>query len=117
MTANPGHWRYIPCLCRTAFCPLPGSRKAVQKTQITFTAPKVFSCVSMMNVRPAKRRPKEYIVITFGLNQRVLSPRMDAAAEPYPGHWTHHVLVAAPEEIDDELLGWVQAAYRFSLMK
>ena len=41
-------------------------------------------------------------------------PRIDAAVEPYPNRWTHHVLVASEEEIDGELMGWVKAASEFS---
>ena len=96
-------------------CPDSGMR--VQKTQITFTNPKVFACVSMLKVRPAGQRPKEYIVVTFGLDQQVQSPKIDAAAEAHPGRWTHHVLISTPEEIDDQLMTWVQDAYAFSASK
>lgn len=37
--------------------------------------------------------------------------------EPYPGRWTHHVLVSGTEEIDDELMGWVKEAAVFSAGK
>lgn len=95
----------------------PDIGRKVQKTQITFTCPKVFACISMAKVRKAKERPKEYVVVTFGLGAQVQSDRIDVATEPYPGRWTHHVLVAQPEEIDDELLDWVQAAYDFARVK
>lgn len=36
------------------------------------------------------------------------------AVEPYPNRWTHHVLISAPEEIDDELMGWIKEASIFS---
>ncbi len=89
----------------------------VQKTQITFTNPRVFACVSMARVRSAKRRPKEYIVVTLGLGERLVSDRVDAATEPYPGRWTNHIQISQPEELDDELMGWVRAAYIFSAAK
>lgn len=95
----------------------PDAGMRVQKTQITFTNPRVFACASLLKVRRAKDRPKDYIVVTFGLGSRVESPRVDAAVEPYPGRWTHHVLVARAEEIDDELMGWVEASYRFARAK
>ena len=40
-----------------------------------------------------------------------------ASTEAYPGRWTHHVLVGTPDEIDEELLGWVQEAADFSAAK
>ena len=89
----------------------------VQKTQITWSNRYVFACISFAKVRPAKLRPQTYLVVTFGLDHRVESPRIDISTEPYPHRWTHHVLISAPEEIDNELLGWVREAYDFSAAK
>ena len=88
-----------------------------QKTQITWSNRYVFACISFAKVRPAKLRPQTYLVVTFGLDHRVESPRIDIATEPYPHRWTHHVLISAPEEIDGELIGWVREAYDFSTAK
>lgn len=89
----------------------------VQKTQITWSNRYVFACISFAKVRPAKLRPQTYLVVTFGLGHRVESPRIDIATEPYPHRWTHHMLISAPEEIDNEFLGWVREAYDFSAAK
>ena len=45
------------------------------------------------------------------------SPRIDAAVEPYPNRWTHHVPVQGIEEIDEELMGWVKEAAVFAAGK
>ena len=95
----------------------PGSAAVVQKTQITLSNRYVFACISFAKVRPAKLRPQTYLVVTFGLDHHVESPRIDIATEPYPHRWTHHVLISAPQEIDNELLGWVREAYDFSEAK
>lgn len=89
----------------------------VQKTQISFYHKHMFACVSFAKVRKAKERPETYIVVTFGLSHKVESPRIDVATEPYPGRWTHHVLIASEEEIDEELLGWVKEAEAFAVRK
>lgn len=89
----------------------------VQKTQITYSNRHVFACVSFAKVRKAKERPPVYIVVTFGLAYKKESPRIDIATEPYPNRWTHHVLVSREEEIDRELLGWVEEAAAFSAAK
>lgn len=89
----------------------------VQKTQITYSNRHVFACVSFAKVRKAKERPPVYIVVTFGLAYKKESPRIDIATEPYPNRWTHHVLVSEEEEIDGELLGWVEEASAFSAAK
>lgn len=89
----------------------------VQKTQITFTNPRVFAAVSFLPVRKKARRPEHYITVTLGLNRRLDSPRVDASSEPYPGRWTHHLLIASPEEVDGELLDWVREAAAFAAAK
>ncbi|MGN0799609.1 MAG: DUF5655 domain-containing protein [Christensenellales bacterium] len=92
-------------------------RIRVQKTQIAFSNRHNFAFVSFLPVRKAKERPAAYITVTFGLNYRLISPRIDAATEPYPNRWTHHVLIAAPEEIDEELMFWITEASAFSAGK
>ena len=94
-----------------------GVKVKVQKTQITFSNRHNFAFISFLPVRKAKERPEIYVVVTFGLGYRLESPRIDAAVEPYPGRWTHHVLVSGTEEIDDELMRWVKEAAIFSAGK
>lgn len=92
-------------------------RIRVQKTQISFSNRHNFACVSFLPVRKAKERPDVYIVVSFGLNHRLDSPRIDAVAEPYPNRFTHHVLISKPEEIDGELMDWIKEAGSFSAGK
>lgn len=93
---------------------ISGVEVKVQKTQIAFSNRHHFAFVSFLPVRKAKERPQIYIVVTFGLGYRVDSPRIDAAVEPYPGRFTHHVLISVTGEIDDELMGWVRKAAAFA---
>ena len=89
----------------------------VQKTQITFSNRHNFAFVSFLPARKAKDRPETYITVTFGLRYKKESPRIDVASEPYPNRWTHHMLIASVEEIDDELMGWIKEAAEFSADK
>lgn len=89
----------------------------VQKSQISFSNRHNFAFVSFLPARKAKERPQNYITITFGLNHRMDSPRIDIATEPYPNRWTHHILISSPEDIDEELMGWIKEAYEFSAAK
>lgn len=101
-----------------AVCALvPNVEIRVQKTQITYTNPRVFAAVSFLPARRKALRPEHYITITLGLNRRLDSPRVDAASEPYPARWTHHLMIASAEEIDGELLEWVAEAAVFSAGK
>ena len=99
------------------FSEVEGVKAKVQKTQIAFSNRHNFAFVSFLPVRKAKERPEIYIVVTFGLGYRLESPRVDAAVEPYPGRFTHHVLVSGTGEVDDELMGWVKEAAVFSAGK
>ena len=89
----------------------------VQKTQISFSNKHNFAFVSLLPVRKAKQRPETYITVSFGLRYKKESPRIDVASEPYPNRWTHHMLVASVEEVDDELMGWIKEAAEFSACK
>lgn len=93
---------------------VPEVRIKVQKTQISFYNRHMFACVSFARVRKKKDCPDSYIVVTFGLDHRAVSPRIDIATEPYPNRWTHHVLISELSEIDDELMAWVEEAACFS---
>lgn len=88
-----------------------------QKSQITLKNRRVFGAVSFLAARKAKDRPNPYITVTLGLGRQEFSPRIDQAAEPYPGRWTHHIVIGSAEEIDDELMAWVREAYDFAAAK
>ena len=97
----------------TAF---PEASVRVQKTQISFYGRHLFAAVSLP-VRRKKSWPEHCIVVTIGLPGRLESPRVAVAVEPYPGRWTHHVLISEETQIDSELLGWLREAYLFSQSK
>ena len=91
--------------------------KRVQKTQITFSNRHVFACVSFARVKRKAELPMRFIVITLGLPAPLDSERVAVKTEPYPGRWTHHIVVNKPEELDEELLSWVREAYDFAAVK
>ena len=93
---------------------IPDIRIEVKKTQISFFNRHMFAAVSFMPVRKAKNRPDPFITITFGLSYRKESSLIDASTEPYPNRWTHHVMIGAKDEIDDELLSWIIEAAEFA---
>lgn len=86
----------------------------VQKSQISFYSRHLFACVSFARVRKKKDCPAVWIVLTLGLDHRLDSPRIEVATEPYPGRWTHHLLISDPNEVDEELLSWIKEAAAFS---
>ena len=74
----------------------------VQKTQITFSDPRGYLFAS----RP--RRRGGGLMVTFGLSAPLQSPRLFAVANPAPGRYTHHVQVADPADIDEQLMQWIE---------
>lgn len=96
---------------------IPDISIRVQKSQISFYNTHLFACVSFLRIRKKKDCPIPYIVVTFGLRHRVTSPRIDIATEPYPNRWTHHLLISRLEEIDEELMSWIQEAALFAASK
>lgn len=96
---------------------IPGVTVKVSKTQIAFANKRNFAFASFSPCRGVKQRPKTWMTVTFGLGDRKESPRIDAAVEPYPNRWTHHVMVGRVEEIDGELIAWLREAAEFSADK
>ena len=96
---------------------IPDLKITVSKTQISFSNKRSFAFVSFNPCRRAKERPAVWMTVSFGLGYRKETERVDVATEPYPGRWTHHVTVGSPEEIDEELKGWIHTAYSFALIK
>ena len=88
----------------------------VQKSQISFYGRHLFAAASLP-VRRRKDWPKMCLMVTVGLPYRLDSPRVVAASEPYPGRWTHHVLVTEADQIDEELMGWLREAWDFAESK
>lgn len=84
----------------------------VQKTQITFYGRHGFAFVSH-----PRRKKDRGILVSFGLFHQQQSPRIQYFSQPYPNRWTHHMLIQSTQEIDGELMGWLQEAYWFSEQK
>ncbi len=92
----------------------PDVDRRVQKTQITYYNRHVFACISFARVKRKAELPEGYMVITLGLPTPLNSERVAVKTEPYPGRWTHHIVVSRPEELDEELLSWIKDAYVFA---
>lgn len=89
----------------------------VKKTQISLIRRRLFGAVSFTPVRRAKDRPPRWITLTIGLGRRLDSPRIDGVVEPYPGRWTHHLMIGSEAELDEEVLGWLREAAAFAESK
>lgn len=95
----------------------PDMKKRVQKTQITFTGRYVFACASFLRAKRKADMPDPFITLTLGLPCPLESERAAVQTEPYPGRWTVHIVIGKKEEIDEELLNWIGAAWTFAESK
>ncbi len=95
---------------------IPGMTVRVQKSQISFYGRHLFGAASLP-IRRRKDWPERCLVVTVGLSHPLDSPRVAVRVEPYPNRWTHHILIERPEQIDEELLGWLVEAYEFAESK
>lgn len=95
---------------------VPDTAVKVQKSQISFYGRRLYGAASVP-VRRKKGWPPDCLMVTVGLARCEPSPRVTVATEPYPGRWTHHILVTREDEIDAQLLDWLHEAYEFSETK
>jgi len=54
------------------------------------------------------------VVLSFGLDHQIISPRIIEAVETYPNRWTHHLIIEKTSDIDEEVMCWLQQAYMFA---
>lgn len=76
----------------------------VHRTQVSFCDPRPF-CYAWVRSRR--------FYATFGLDVPLEDPRISMVVEPYPNRWTHHVALSGADEVDDQLLSWIEMAWRF----
>lgn len=88
----------------------------VTRTQLSFRNRYVFAMASLP-WRKVKGWPNEYLLVSFGLSYKKESPRIAQSVEAYPNRWTHHVIVERQEQMDEELMGWIDEAYCFAREK
>lgn len=89
-------------------------RREIQKTQVSYYNARMFACISLLRIKRKAEMPHPYITVTFGLGEPCRHPRIGVVTEAAPNRWTHHVLVNSVDEIDDQLMGWLKQAARFS---
>lgn len=94
----------------------PNAVIKVGASQVSFTERYGFAYL-WPPIRRVKGWPEVCLGVTFGLPEQLKHPRIAEAVEPYPGRWTHHVLVSEPEELDSQLMEWIRASHEFSMTK
>lgn len=56
------------------------------------------------------KNPEAEVVLSIALGRHDRSARFREVAHPAARHWTHHLGIGHPDEIDDEVLDWLREA-------
>ena len=115
--AQPGALPLLSALEDVIFTRFPETKRRVGKTQISYYHRFVFACVSLARVKRKAELPRTWLTLSLGLPYPLGSPRAAVKTEACPGRWTTHFVLGAPEELDEELLSWLEEAYAFSERK
>ena len=115
--AQPGALPLLSALEDAIFTRFPETKRRVGKTQISSYHRFVFACVSLARVKRKAELPRTWLTLSLGLPYPLESPRAAVKTEACPGRWTTHFVLGAPEELDEELLSWLEEAYAFSERK
>jgi len=80
------------------------------KTQISFGRHTRFAWIWLPQLWIKKRKANS-ITLAFGLRRRIRHRRIEAAVEPRPGRWTHHVVIERISDFDQLVRTWIREAY------
>jgi len=85
----------------------------ITKSQISFGTKYKFAWVWLPPDSTGKR-PKNSLVLSFGLGHRVESQQIVEAVESYPGRWTHHIIIQEEADLNTNVRKWLKQAYAYS---
>jgi len=83
---------------------------AVTKSQIAFRRARPFAWAWMPG-QYLRGRQVAPLVLSLALPQRDPSPRWKQVVEPRPGRFMHHLELYAATDLDEEVRGWLRAAW------
>jgi Domain of unknown function (DUF5655) len=57
---------------------------------------------------------KAHLILTIKSDRKLLSSRIHRSEKTSSGRYHHEIKLSSPSDIDDELIGWLKAAYLLS---
>jgi hypothetical protein len=82
------------------------------KTQVSFGTARKFAWVWLPQIW-IKAQPDSGITLSFARERRVVHEHIRQAVEPYPGWWTHHVVIRQESDLDEDVKAWLSEPYAF----
>ena len=82
----------------------------VTKSQVAFRRHKAFAWAWIPDRYLHGRHAP--LVLSVSLPERDDSPRWKQVVEPYPGRFMHHMELNSPADVDDDVRGWLRAAWK-----
>jgi len=91
----------------------PNTSFKIQKSQIALIDQKPYGAL-WLPIRPIKERPEVSLILSFGLDHKLVHERIVEVNEPYPNRFMHHILISDVREIDETVIQWLTQAIAFS---
>ena len=88
----------------------PSTELRPRRTQTGFAEKYVYAVAS-------PGAPERYVLLSVVLPEPSGSPRDAMAVEAAPGRYTHHIVIASPEDIDGEALGLAALSHEFAVQR
>ena len=100
--------------CEDLLLSLPGVKRRIHKTQVTFSVKRGFAWV-WPPVRKVSGRPEHYIVVSFISTNRIDDMNIEQSYEPYPNRFTNHVIFHDKCQFEGILRDWLKMAHYLAL--
>jgi hypothetical protein len=81
----------------------------VTKSQVAFRRRRGFAYLWLPGSWLA--RPAAEVVLSVALPRQDGSARFKEVVHPSPRVWMHHLELGSPEELDEEVIGWLREAF------
>jgi hypothetical protein len=85
----------------------------ISKSQISFGTKTKFAWVWLPPIW-STNRPENCIVLTFGAEKQIDDEQIVEVVEPYPGRFTHHIIIEDESDLTDQVYRFLCEAYDFS---
>jgi len=92
---------------------LGGVERINHRTQVSFRHGRSFAWIWLPQMW-IRHQSRGSITLTFGLDHKVRDRRIKQSVEPYPGRYTHHVVLSDSAEFDARVQDWLREAHRLA---